>query len=167
MWNKYNLGWISFSFLLHSFLICAKSSQPLKNILQKFFLLFCIFQSLLNLLKRLDWMWMSSGMVAHLDELTVLWNNALHKTKHHVTIKCETFPWLSPWCLRLKSSNSLWTKIKMWLSSENSLFGDLTQSSCHHGHCDFSSCSVAVCVSQWLRWGSWEGLRPQLEVVWG
>lgn len=34
-------------------------------------------------------------MVAHLDEFTILWNNALHKTEHCVTIKCETF-WLSP-----------------------------------------------------------------------
>lgn len=87
-------------------------------------------------------------MVGHLDEFTILWNNALHKTKHCVTIKCETYPLAFTLMFKVESSNSLCIKIKMWLSSEITVFGDLTQSSWHHGHCGFSSCHVAGCVAQ-------------------
>lgn len=66
----------------------------------------------------------------HLDELTVLWNSALHKTEHRVTIKWETFSSAFTLMFKVESSNSLWMKIKMWLSSETALFRDLTQSSC-------------------------------------
>jgi len=51
-------------------------------------------------------------MIAYLDDLTILQNSALHKTKHCVTIKCETLSSAFTLRFEVESSNSLSIKTK-------------------------------------------------------
>lgn len=55
VWNKYNLGWIFFSFLLPSLNVCKTLILAFKEHSAKVLSPLLHFQSLLNLLKRLDW----------------------------------------------------------------------------------------------------------------
>lgn len=86
-WNK-NIFLFFYSFPLFPN-VCKMLILALKeNSAKKSFSSFVSLKSF-KFLEILDRCELHSTMIAYLDDLTILQNNALHKTKHCVTIKCE------------------------------------------------------------------------------